>query len=44
LFKPIIKGHCTLLELKTVYSIDDLQELHFAIDEIEEMEGQAHDT
>jgi len=43
LYKPILKGACTLLELKTVYTIDDLQELHFAMEHMEEIERRAYD-
>jgi phenylalanine-4-hydroxylase len=39
-----LKGACTLLELKTIYTIDDLQELHFAMEHMEEMEKAQDDN
>ena len=31
-YKPIMRGLCTMHELRTVYSLDDLMDFHDAID------------
>jgi hypothetical protein len=35
-YKPIMRGLCTMHELRTVYTLDDLMDFHDAIDEWDE--------